>query len=383
MDRDSDVSSRRSDVTPEAVVEPSGVVNGASWSGHERNHYWRNIKGKAFQEQSGISGADVAGDGRTFSLLDYDRDGYQDFVLVSANRPFVQLFRNQQGDMPGSTPAASVVVELVGGKRDAAPGGAWSNRNGIGATVHLTAGGLTQVRELRSGEGLSGQNRLEIPFGLGEATTVDKLLVEWPSGRRTEVGSIAGNQLIQVFENPEQNDGAAFVVTSWKPTQPLVTKTTSSVAKLEALGPVEPLLQELAQSSGAVEARFHLYTTWFTTCQACKRADPTFRALRRAFSEQELAFFGFNNDGEDSDKEMAAYQERFQPPYLMLSRTKEQISAFKALQDRYPPHNWSDQGTAISMQTPSTVLTDGDGRVLRTWIGVPDVSTLRRTLAGL
>jgi len=383
VDRDTDVSSHRSDVDPEAVVEPTGVVNGASWSGHERNHYWRNLGGKAFQEQSGISGADVDGDGRTFCLFDYDRDGFQDFVLVSANRPFVQLFRNQQGDIPGVPPASFLVVELVGGKQDATPGGEWSNRNAIGATLELQAGGLKQTRELRSGEGLSGQNRLETHFGIGQAQAIDSLRILWPSGRETVLENLQANQLVQVYENPEHNDGAAHFAQDWLPQPPIARPSTSSSTKLAPMGKPEPLLVELAKAGGANGAEYQLYTTWFTTCQACKRAEPTFRALRRAFSEEKLAFFGFNNDAGDSDKEMAAYQKRFQPPYVMLSRSKQQIQAFKDLQDRYPPHDWSDQGTAVSEQTPSTILADSQGRVLRTWIGVPDVSTLRRALAGL
>ncbi len=383
MDRDSDVSSHRSEVDPEAVVEPTGVVNGASWSGHERNHYWRNLGGKAFQEQSGISGADVDGDGRTFCLFDYDRDGYQDFVLVSANRPFVQLFRNQQGDIPGVPKASFLVVELVGGKQDATPGGEWSNRNAIGATLELQAGGVKQTRELRSGEGLSGQNRLETHFGLGQAQAVDSLRILWPSGRETLIENLPANRLVQVYENPAQNAGTAHFAQKWRPLQPITVPSRSTSAKLPPLGEIEPLLVELADASGVEGAEYQLYTTWFTKCQACKRAEPTFRALRRAFSEEKLAFFGFNNDSGDSDKEMAAYQERFQPPYVMLSRSKLQIQAFKNLQDRYPPQGWSGHEAAISEQTPSTILADSQGRVLRTWIGVPDVSMLRRALAGL
>jgi hypothetical protein len=117
VDRDSELSRRRSGVDPEAVVEPTGVVNGASWSGHERNHYWRNLGGAAFQEQSGISGADVDFDGRTFSLLDYDRDGWQDFVLVNANRPWVQLFRNRHGDGASGRDRGVLGIRLVGAMR--------------------------------------------------------------------------------------------------------------------------------------------------------------------------------------------------------------------------------------------------------------------------
>jgi len=394
VDRDSDVSSRRSGVDPEAVVEPTGVVNGASWSGHERNHYWRNLQGRAFQEQSGISGADVVGDGRTFSLLDFDRDGFQDFVLVSANRPFVQLFRNQQGDSSAAADNHVLAIRLVGGQAGAAADGSWSNRDGIGATIRLRAGELSLSREFRSGEGLSGQNSSTMRIGLGKALFAEGVQIEWPSGKRSSLGRLEADQLLTIFENPEQNGGAAVHVEPLRPagaglaiskvhgTDPAAVDGQEGVG-LRPLGPVEPLLAELASTSGAPASATRLYVSWFTACAACKRAEPTFRAIRRAFAPEEMAFFGFNNDADDSAAEMAAYAERFQSPYTMLARDQRQIKGYKEIQNRYPPAGWRDQGTAISDQTPSTILTDDEGRVLRTWIGVPSVSELRRTLAGL
>ncbi len=382
MDRDSELSRRRSGVDPEAVVEPTGVVNGASWSGHERNHYWRNLGGAAFQEQSGISGADVDFDGRTFSLLDYDRDGWQDFVLVNANRPWVQLFRNRHGDGASGRDRGVLGIRLVGAMRGDQPGEA-SNRDGIGATVVVRAGGLEQVREFRAGEGLSGQNSATLYVGLGSAVEVDSLEVRWPSGRRSLVEDLAAGSIVTVHEDPGLHDGHDHEVEPLTPAGAPDLALAPPPAGPTPLGPAEPLLEELAVEAGAAAGAFRFYTTWFTTCQACKRAEPTYRALRRAFGEDQLAMIGINNDLGDSAAEIQAYGERFAPAYVLVDRDRTRLEAYKALQDRYEPEVRGDPAVAVSEQTPATILADAEGRVLATWIGVPDVSTLRRAMAGL
>jgi hypothetical protein len=60
--------------------------------------------------------------------------------------------------------------------------GVKSNRDGIGASVEVRAGGLRQLDEVRSGGSYLSQNEMCLHFGLGNATTVDELTIAWPSG---------------------------------------------------------------------------------------------------------------------------------------------------------------------------------------------------------
>jgi hypothetical protein len=72
-------------------------------------------------------------------------------------------------------------VRLVG------KGAGGANRSGVGARVAVTAGGVTQIREIRSGSGLGNhQDPPEACFGLGPATLVDRLVVRWPDAKSTE-----------------------------------------------------------------------------------------------------------------------------------------------------------------------------------------------------
>ncbi len=62
------------------------------------------------------------------------------------------------------------------------PRGRASNRTAIGATVIVTAGGRTQARAVVSQSSYYSHDDLRLHFGLGAATTADRIEVRWPSG---------------------------------------------------------------------------------------------------------------------------------------------------------------------------------------------------------
>ena len=79
--------------------------------------------------------------------------------------------------------------------------GTVSNRNGLGASVRVTAGGrvLTQWNDGKSG--YLSQSDLPLYFGLGDATTLDRIEVDWPSGRKQVVTEgLRVNTTIRVSE---------------------------------------------------------------------------------------------------------------------------------------------------------------------------------------
>jgi len=57
-----------------------------------------------------------------------------------------------------------------------------SPRDAVGATVYLTAGGIRQRGDVLSGGSYASSSDPRPHFGLGAATTVDKLEIHWPSG---------------------------------------------------------------------------------------------------------------------------------------------------------------------------------------------------------
>tara|TARA_R100000935_G_scaffold18503_1_gene35834 strand:+ start:61460 stop:63082 length:1623 start_codon:yes stop_codon:yes gene_type:complete len=75
-----------------------------------------------------------------------------------------------------------------------------SNLNGIGARVIIEGAWGSQMREVRSGQGFRHMNSLVAHFGLGTATTIDKVIIEWPSGEVDIFEDVQINQQLSVTE---------------------------------------------------------------------------------------------------------------------------------------------------------------------------------------
>ena len=80
------------------------------------------------------------------------------------------------------------------------PVGVESNIDGIGARVEITAGGVTQIRDVRSGEGFRYMSSLNVHFGLGTEDTVDTIVIHWPSGAMDTMTDVPANSILTVEE---------------------------------------------------------------------------------------------------------------------------------------------------------------------------------------
>jgi hypothetical protein len=79
--------------------------------------------------------------------------------------------------------------------------GTVSNRDGLGATVRVRAGGRTYTKYNDGKSGYLSQSSLPLYFGLGDATVVDGAEVDWPSGRKQVLkGQIHENQTLEITE---------------------------------------------------------------------------------------------------------------------------------------------------------------------------------------
>jgi len=164
-----------------------------SCGGRERNRFFLNLGGKTFADFSTLSGADDAGDSRAWVQWDMDRDGWPDIALVNASVPSLALYRNQLG---AKHPQRKfIAVRLEGGSHSAAPQGALSNRDGIGARIMVEAGGVTLRRDRQCGEGFAAQNSATILIGLGEAEKADRITIRWPSRQTHSAENIAAGTL--------------------------------------------------------------------------------------------------------------------------------------------------------------------------------------------
>src|SRR5207247_2881944 len=93
-----------------------------SIASHLGNVLVRNDGQGGFDDVSGTVGLDLDQDGRSFAVLDYDRDGDPDLVVMAArSAPQLRLFRNDFSDR-----GAALAVRLAGTR---------SNRDAVGARV--------------------------------------------------------------------------------------------------------------------------------------------------------------------------------------------------------------------------------------------------------
>ena len=112
---------------------------------------------------------------------DLDLDGHWELVVSPAEgRP--QIWSNPCGL------GAWLDIELVGMP---------SNTEGFGARVTVEAGGEVQLQEMHALLGV-GQSPSVLHYGLGEAETVDRVVVNWPDGARSVVRSFSPNRRITI-----------------------------------------------------------------------------------------------------------------------------------------------------------------------------------------
>jgi hypothetical protein len=105
--------------------------------------------------------------------------------LVTTNAGPAYLFHNQEGVNH------SLRVKLRGTE---------SNRDGIGAAVHMISDQDKQWQMVRSGSGYLSQSELILTFGLGMNPRADSLEIHWPSGHVDKLSNINGGQTVTVTE---------------------------------------------------------------------------------------------------------------------------------------------------------------------------------------
>jgi hypothetical protein len=137
---------------------------------------------------SGVDGAYYVDRGRTSAYADYDGDGFVDiFVGIFGEPP--RFFHNDSRAMGNTN--HWLEVQAVG---------TVSNRNGVGAKVRVTAGDLTQIRQVRCGDSHGAGSDLAVHFGLGQATQAEVVEVTWPSGQVQTLTNVLADQRITITE---------------------------------------------------------------------------------------------------------------------------------------------------------------------------------------
>jgi len=75
-----------------------------------------------------------------------------------------------------------------------------SNSYGIGARVEIYGVWGKQIRDVHSGDGFKYMSSLNAHFGIGQATTIDQVVIRWPSGTIDTLNNINPNQSLLIVE---------------------------------------------------------------------------------------------------------------------------------------------------------------------------------------
>lgn len=191
------------------------------------------------------------------NFCDFNNDGWQDLYTVQENAP-KNLFQNPGAPASAAQPwldiAASVglghprtqfcasigdfnddgLVDIfnrynIGGLmhpngiellENTTNGGNWikfrtvgrvSNRDGLGARIVIEAQGQTQRQWVRSGIGFQSSSDPRVHFGVGAASTIDRVTVTWPSGQVQHLTNVAANNIYELLEPTLTSAGPAPV----------------------------------------------------------------------------------------------------------------------------------------------------------------------------
>jgi len=122
---------------------------------------------------------------RAAAAADFDNDGDLDAAITNIDETTL-LLENRGGNRNHW-----LTVKTIGRR---------SNRDGVGARIRLAAGGAVQFGRVRRGESFLSQNDGRVHFGLGAATRVERLEIQWPSGTRDIVEGLAADQHVSIVE---------------------------------------------------------------------------------------------------------------------------------------------------------------------------------------
>lgn len=169
------------------------------------NYYYENKNG-LFLDKSRAVGLNDYGIGRGSVVFDIENDGDLDILVVNqepilANYPtssITRLFRNE------SKKGNWLKVKLKG---------VASETNGIGARVEVVTEDIHMIREIDGGGSSHlSQNSSIAHFGLGDISTVNKVIITWVGGNKQTITNPTVNTLIEVVEVESVGNGLYIVI---------------------------------------------------------------------------------------------------------------------------------------------------------------------------
>ena len=129
--------------------------------------------------------------GRGGAHADFDGDGRVDLaVLVHGGR--TKLLHNVTPH-----PEHWIQIRLVS---------AQANRQAYGARIEVVVGNRTQMHQVAAQAPYLSQNYQTVHFGLGQATVIDRITVNWPDGAQTTLEGVQADREIVIYQRPSTHE---------------------------------------------------------------------------------------------------------------------------------------------------------------------------------
>jgi hypothetical protein len=150
----------------------------------------RNLGAGVFGPVTAAWGPDMDAlrSGRGVAAGDLDGDGDLDLVLTTMDGPLRVLINE------GRRVHATATIRLRGRP---------PNREAIGAQVEVHAGRHRQLGVVRRGGGFLSASDPALHFGLGTATSIDRIVIRWPDGSNSQYENLPGDCLLTLRQGKE------------------------------------------------------------------------------------------------------------------------------------------------------------------------------------
>ncbi|MGH9594302.1 MAG: CRTAC1 family protein, partial [Bryobacteraceae bacterium] len=160
-------------------------LNGRSLAGYQHKRVWINDGEGRFQEVAQIVGVNDVYDGRSVAMADFENKGALDVVVANQRGPLL-LYKNTIA--PGRH---WIEFELEGQA---------SNRSAIGAQVRVFWNGQQQLQQVSGGSGFCSENERRLHFGLGKSSSIDRVEIRWPSGKKQTLTAPKPDEILKIKE---------------------------------------------------------------------------------------------------------------------------------------------------------------------------------------
>lgn len=162
------------------------------------NVMYRNEGGKGFRDITIPGGFGHLQKGHGIAFADLDNDGDQDIYAQTGGAFPYDAYSNVLFENPGS-PRAWITLRLEGTQ---------SNRSSIGARIAVEIvdddGAVRSIHRTVGSGGSFGASSLQQEIGLGSASRINRLTIQWPSGGTGRYQDLAPNHVYRVVEGAQE-----------------------------------------------------------------------------------------------------------------------------------------------------------------------------------